>query len=500
MPEVATGMPTGRADSRRWIVLLALAVAFWPLGVWTADAWKAVTFPLPLDYGEGPLLDQARRLSTLGNLYPPLDVGPPWTVSNYPPVYPAVLAVGAAIFGPGYAWGRLVSVLSAVAVAWWIGRLIHRRTADPLAAGVAGALFLTVPYVAYWSTLQRVDLLALALSWAAISRLVPGPASEAQEPVQPWADWVAAGLLAAAVLTRQTFALAAPGALFVWLVLRGESRRAFRLAALTGGLVLSATALVQILTGGFLDHVMKANWNPWQLSRLPDFAFDALSLLPMLFVGALVYLVWRRQAGSGEGEGDDVRVFVVTYLVLSLVGATTIGKIGSNVNYLLELSAALCLATGACVARLRTSPRLRSLALALLAAQWVTWVPPTRHEMFTQIHFDTADQAAAVLALIEATKGDVLAGQWLGLLPLAEHDIVLQPHERTHLVKHGLWNQAPAVEWLRRGEAELIVLYRPEGLEGLWQGMWTPEMRAAMDEAYVEQDRIGSTRILRPRR
>jgi hypothetical protein len=76
---------------------------------------------------------------------------------------------------------------------------------------------------------------------------------------------------------------------------------------------------------------------------------------------------------------------------------------------------------------------------------------------------------------------------------------VLQPHERKHLVTHGQWDQAPAVEWLRCGEADLVLLYRPEGLESLWQGMWTPEIRAALAQSYVVERRIGSTLVLRPR-
>jgi hypothetical protein len=42
---------------------------------------------------------------------------------------------------------------------------------------------------------------------------------------------------------------------------------------------------------------------------------------------------------------------------------------GLDVNYLLELSAALCLATGALIAWQRERPRLRALLISLLALQ-----------------------------------------------------------------------------------------------------------------------------------
>ena len=485
-----------RDDTPRWILACLWAVALLSLGFWRHDAWSAVTFAYPLDYGEGPLLDQARRLASLRGIYPPLDAGPPWTVSNYPPVYPAVLAVGTAIFGPTYAWGRAVSLLAALATAWLLGSVLFRRTRDVSAASLAAATFLLAPYVAFWSTLQRVDLLALALSWAAIHRLTASGERSSEGSIV-----LSAMLLAASILTRQTYALAAPGALFVWLWLRRERGQALRLATWTGGLVLSLTAILQLITGDFLAHVIVANWNPWQLSRLPDFGLDALRLLPVPVMAAVVFVVWtsKLRRPPDESSEPDLRRFVLVYLALSLLGAVAIGKEGSNVNYLLELCAALSLSTGALLAQLRPRRRLVVVASILLSAQWLTWIPPTRHETFTEIYRSAGGEAAAVLRLLKETDSEVVTGQWLGLLPLAGLDIVLPLHERKHLVTHGQWDQIPAVDWLRRGEAERVLLYRPEGLEAWWQGMWTPEMLAALEQSYVVEQRIGSTMVLRPR-
>ena len=93
----------------------------------------------------------------------------------------------------------------------------------------------------------------------------------------------------------------------------------------------------------------------------------------------------------------------------------------------------------------------------------------------------------------------MVSDEWLGLLPLTGGGVVLQPFERTQLAAQRAWDQRPAVEWLRRGEAELVLLFRPDAMPGLWTSRWTPEMREALDEAYVLSHRLGNTDVLRPR-
>jgi hypothetical protein len=49
------------------------------------QGWQALNFGYTLDYGEGPLLDQAVRLSNGEGIYPPDISTPPYTIANYPP-------------------------------------------------------------------------------------------------------------------------------------------------------------------------------------------------------------------------------------------------------------------------------------------------------------------------------------------------------------------------------------------------------------------------------
>ena len=63
---------------------------------------------------EGPLLDQALRLAQGENIYRMPGAEPPWTISNYPPLYPLIESAASQIFGPTYWYGRATSLLSAV--------------------------------------------------------------------------------------------------------------------------------------------------------------------------------------------------------------------------------------------------------------------------------------------------------------------------------------------------------------------------------------------------
>ena len=80
----------------------------------------------------------------------------------------------------------------------------------------------------------------------------------------------AAILLTASIFTKQSFALAAPLAAFVWLLYDRPRRKAFELAAWVGGLSLGLFLLFTLLTGGgFFTNIVTANVNPFHWSHRP---------------------------------------------------------------------------------------------------------------------------------------------------------------------------------------------------------------------------------------
>ena len=308
--------------------------------------WQALSFPYPLNYGEGPLLDQSVRLAAFENIYRTDLSAPPYVIANYPPLFMVAQVPFVWLFGPAMWYGRLISLLSVAAVALFVGLTLHALTRDRLASLAGALIFPAMPYVVRWSSLSRVDSLGLALSWAGLFVV-------ARWPQKRWSVFVSALLLVAAVYTRQTYILAAPLAAFVWLAAQGQRRRALQTAAIAGGACLLLFAALNISTGeGFFLNTVTANLNDFRWERVSLNALGALLACPVLLLSSLAFLLLTPR------KGNNAWWLVAPYLIASIPTAVLVGKVGSDVNYLLELSAALGLATGAFIAWQRRRPRL----------------------------------------------------------------------------------------------------------------------------------------------
>lgn len=89
---------------------------------------------------------------------------PPFLIVNYPPVYPPGVALIAPLTGSVLSAGRLLSLLSALAVVGAIALLARPRQAPfglPRASLLA-LLMLSVPVTREWAALLRVDMLGIA--------------------------------------------------------------------------------------------------------------------------------------------------------------------------------------------------------------------------------------------------------------------------------------------------------------------------------------------------
>jgi len=140
----------------------------------------ALWFPSYIDYAEGPLCDQARRLLEGHMLYRADLAQPPYTVDNYPPLYPLVVASLVRVSGLSLLCaGRLVSLLAAVAATALIARLARRDGDDRATGRLAAALFLSHFFVVEWAIVARVDVLALALSLGALAIVQARPRAPA---------------------------------------------------------------------------------------------------------------------------------------------------------------------------------------------------------------------------------------------------------------------------------------------------------------------------------
>lgn len=465
------------------VLLLVLVVT---AGLFAMDGARIVRFRYPMDYGEGPLLDQTMRLGRLESIYRVNPTSPPYTVSNYPPVYPLVLSPLGRLWGPAFWYGRLLSWLSTVAAGVFVGLILHAFTRDRVAALVGGLSLLAFPPVSYWSALYRVDALALALSLGGVYVTVRRPAGRLTLPV-------AGLLLTAAIYTRQSYGLAAPLAACLWLGQAVSWRRGFALAGLTGGLGATLFVVLDLATGGgFAFNVVSANLNDYQAGSLVQYLTDVWTLTPLaLTAGGLFLLIapWYRVPSWR---------LVAPYALGAVASGLTIGKVGSNVNYLIELGAGVSLAIGALLAWQRPRRAVHATIALLLALDMALVVLASPYRTVTHIRLKQGEEARHLLEVVHRAPGIVLADEDMGLLPLGGRPIFLQPFEMTQLARAGRWDQRPFLGDIERQAFAAILIYRIAELP-LHRGRWTDEMLGAIERRYVVEERVGPTEVYRPR-
>ena len=491
-----------KAWAPRLLTGLAAVALVWALGrslLLFLDYMRIlITFPFNVDYGEGPILAQVMRLSHGQNIYPTDLTSLPFTIGNYPPFYHLLQLPFAWIFGPAFWYGRVINLLSQLAAVVFIALTLYTVTNDSLAAAVGGALLLAIPYILQWSGFVRVDAFALGISWAGLFVI-------ARWPQQRKGLVVAALWLTVAIFTRQSYGLAAPFAAFVWLLSHKPRRRAFELAAWTGGFSLALFVLFNLLSaGGFYFNVISANVNPFTWLSVKDYVTQLWVHMGYLLVTSLIYLalaLWLQQ---------KVWWLAAPYLLASTASAITIGKAGSNVNYLFELSAALAFIAGAFLAwpgvtldgskwvGRRWGLKLVMMVLLVLQINGLYhWTLKDYYSWPVNRALWERDSIARMAHLVAQAEKPVLADEFMGLIPLEGKPLVFQPFEFKQLVTGGLWDQTPMIAAINSRQFDLILLYDPPTWKSR-QERWTPQQLRAIESNYILAERLAQTRVYLP--
>lgn len=519
------------------LALVGLATQFVPaLAGYFSNAKMAISIPFSIDYGEGPLLDQTSHLAHFENIYNNSFKNPPYTISNYPPLFPLIQVPFYWIFGAAFWYGRVINIVCVLLTALFIFLTLFTLFHNWTGSIVGGLLLIAFPYIQHWSMFNRIDELALALSWAALfvtvrylgqSRLQGSSdwRKEATNLLQYGRFWLAVLLFVGSIYTRQTYALAAPGAAFFWLIFGAPgswSKRLTRAALLgiaVGGITLALFFTLNLLTaGGFYLNVVVANVNAfsWETVRnyvhqIEDKLWPLLALAGGYLGGKLILHLVRlddtsRPASQPDAAFGNAAALVLPYLLAAAAGSVTIGKDGSNVNYLLEFSAALALAGGAALAWVSSwkpwVPRMvfQVLVIMILAYQaniMVDWVKNDFGKYLTD-SYHRQDEIAQVEQIIKDTPGIVIADEYMGLIPLAGKHLYFQPFEFKQMAQAKIWDEMPLLEDIRNHKFDLIVWYEPSTWKAI-EARYTPAQRNMVELSYRLDDRIGDVYLYRPK-
>ena len=431
---------------------------------------RMLAFWYPIDPGEGVLLDEVLRLSRGEGVFAPV-TAPPYYLSNYPPLFVLVQVPFAWLFGAELWYGRLISQLSALVAAAFIGGALFRLTEDRLAAWTGGLTLLAVPLLVFWAQVTRVDLLALALGWAGIFL--------AFEPRKRHTA-AAVACVVAAGYTRQTAWL--PPLLAItahMLATRGAAGRhdAGVFALAVGGAGLALMALFHVATDGwFGSHVVGVRSDQWISSRLvPGFAYAAVQLtfaLPAAVAALVLGLIGGRRWGPAAAA----------YFVAAIAMGALVVKRGSHINYFVELGAATAVLSGLAISLRHQRPWFGRAVMLLLALQglWAVRVDGTFRPLVTSDLHVLRDR-------IGQAKDPVISDAGLGLIPLTGHRLYFDPYTMTMAEDSGRWDAAPLMRDIRERRVNLIAVLRTR--EGQFP-FWTPRLIDLVQQTYRECARI----------
>lgn len=335
------------------LMALSLLVAIYALyaAAFVAHSGALVAYPFDVDQGEGYDVNSAWLIAQGRWIYADNERWPYYS-SNYPPVYSLVLAPLLALGGPSLGLGRLVSALATGGIALLIAAAVRRETGSPLAAVLAGALFLASPYVYHTAPLARVNALTEFLALAGLLCCFHGKARS-----------VSAGalLLGLAVLAKPTAgAVALVGLIYAARLDRRTGLTALFVSTAVGGVVV--LALEWASGGHFLVNVVQGNVNPWEpwraLAYWGNFALVHVGVIAL----AVAAFAWR----TGN------RFWL--YALAGLPTVLGVGKWGAGDSYFLTLAIALSVLAGCAIGRAGSSPLAMRLSLACLALQAVLFL------------------------------------------------------------------------------------------------------------------------------
>ncbi len=457
-------------------------------------AWNSVLtirFPYGVDYGEAPLMDQVRRIETGETLYKSSINGPPYVIANYPPVYQLwVSGVNTLLHIPLFQSGRISTLFFSILSGSIIGLFSYHLTDNKWMGVFSAALFWGQPFVVVWSSVARVDMMALAFSLLGLYSLY----RKYTEPV-----WIVIAVVCFLIsaYTRQSYLLAGPLAGFIWLWNCNRKRALIFLA----GLAFAGLAVFGIINaathGGFYTNIVTANINRTVLHNAVSMFRQLFIIWPVVLIIIIILVILaiysRFKQPVGEKTGETAQPFIyygwTFFTIGAVISAMTVVKIGSNVNYFLELIAAGAVWGGLSVKLInRRRAGTRWLLIGLLLIQSL-WVLPFGYQAIqtTRTNFwEKLDLYQNLKITVQAAtqSGMVLSDDYMDMIVLADQRIYYQPFEYGELYYAGLWDPSALASQIEKRDFALIVI----GGNSLEKGCcWPPTVINSIEANYVPE-------------
>ncbi len=411
-------------------------------------------YPFQFDESEGMIVAETMLLNRGVNIYlkptPDLFIAAPYPPLYYLLTWPAQHLVGQE---PTFKIGRALSILATLLAGICLFGLTVSLTRDKLAGALAAALWWSLGLVAFWGSLVKPDVLAVALGLGGLWCVASRPTGQV---------WWALPLFLGAFYTKQT-AIAGGVAAVAWLlIIRPRTGLAFGMSYAAGAL-LPGLGLNLLTDGGYFYHMYTIHSLPWFPDRFRDFALGFVSaygpfvvpgiLAVLLSVGLWTYRRVRAQSQPPEWDGVLLLFF---YFCMSLVTATGAGTLGGNHNHFLELAAASCLGFVMGVAMVRRTRIWQTqVAGAVVALLLVTQIPslfntPSWLGLELRVPPPKLTEGMNNVFQYVTNNGGEAYSDNVGLMLLTHKKLwSTDPFTQKHATYYGRWDESKLVEAIR---------------------------------------------------
>jgi hypothetical protein len=361
----------------------------------------------------------------------------PYTVSPYGPIFYAASGYLHKWGLPPYLGGRLISFAALLTAVWLCWRGLGYFTRNRYGRVTGAILAASTSNLLVWGTVGQVDMLAACFSLAAFTAFL-----EFRENGRIRALVFAGALVILAALTKQT-SLAAGAAIGLTLLVEDRRRAALWILATAAAGAAVFGALNLLTHGHYYDDAVVANIAPFHMSLLKL----RQHVTYLLLTGSGVLLV--ACAGLWRLSRKIAPLYLYTALALC-IWALTAPKIGSDLNYQLEMMLALSMCAGSALDQLdffsslftarRTWVTLLQLPLLLHVALNVTLTARMVAERALLEPFKRSETEA--LQRYVEKSGPILSVQYDSLVYYRGR-MDVEPYIYSLLVQAGITDPAP---------------------------------------------------------
>lgn len=436
-------MATKRIDIRiLMLVLLSICAGL----VFISFSLPTLAYPHSIDPIEGTILSVSRSLARGNNIYSPHNyLVYPFQLAIYTPVYYFLVSLLIKCFGVAFWPCRLLSLVGTIACSLFIGKIIFLKTKQIFYSFLGGFLFLSFYSLWFWGSLVRVDTLALVFSLIGLYVFI-------KTESHAWKFLLSIPFFLLAFYTKQT-SISALASISIYFLCKNK-KKAIQLILLTGIIGFTVFVILNFFSsGGFFFSIITADQNPILFSYekwVLEILFSQNIPIIVLLISFYLVMIKIRQ----------LSLISTYFLMSSIITLLTIGKIGANFNYFIELAAASSLVLSISLKRLNNN-RFVGLILVLLLAFLVKDVLTYRGEILWRLSLPKREPFAGIIEFIQensSSKSKLLSTE-PGLLLNAEREVGLSDFfQFTLLQRQGKWSEDELLDMISKKEFILIVV------------------------------------------